>query len=56
MYEMPIGLTMALALNPKALEKFTSLTEKQKKKLVKKTKKLKTECEMQRYVEGWMKK
>lgn len=32
--EMPVGLGMALAMNPEAMQKFSSLTEKQKHKVI----------------------
>lgn len=55
-YEMPIGLTMALALNPEAMEKFATLTEKEKQKIVNGTHSIKSKEEMHKYVEGLMKK
>ena len=32
--EMPVGLGMALAMNPEAMEKFSSLTETQKHEVI----------------------
>lgn len=55
-YEMPIGLTMALALNPEAMEKFATLTEKEKQKIVNGTHNIKSKEEMQRYVEDLAKR
>ena len=33
-FEMPVGLGMALAMNPESMEKFSSLTEQQKWEVV----------------------
>ncbi len=55
-YEMPIGLTMALALNPEAMEKFATLTEAEKQKIVNGTHNIKSKEEMQRYVENLTKR
>ena len=49
-FEMPVGLGMALALNPKAMEKFSSLTEKEKSDIVNGTHAIRSRKEMQQYV------
>ena len=49
-FEMPVGLGMALAMNPKAMEIFSSLTEQQKLEIVNGTHAIKSRKEMQQYV------
>lgn len=49
-FEMPVGLGMALAMNPKAMEKFSSLTEKEKSDIVNGTHAIHSRKEMQKYV------
>lgn len=48
--EMPIGFAMALALNPDAMQKFSSLSDKQKQELITGTHSVKSKEEMHRYV------
>ena len=55
-YEMPIGLSMALALNPEAMEKFESLTKVQKQEIINGTHSIKSKEEMQQYVNNLIKK
>lgn len=50
--EMPVGLGMALAMNPEAMEKFSSLTEKQKNKVINGTHTIQSRKEMQQYVQN----
>lgn len=50
-YEMPIGLGMALALNPEAMQKFASLSEEEKQKIINGTHSLASREEMQQYVD-----
>ena len=49
-FEMPVGLGMALAMNPEAIERFSSLTEKQKWEVVSGTHAIQSRKEMQQYV------
>ena len=49
-FEMPVGLGMALAMNPEAMEKFSSLTEQQKWEVVSGTHAVQSRKEMQQYV------
>ncbi len=51
-FEMPVGLGMALAKNPEAMQKFASLTEKQKWEVVSGTHAVESRKEMQQYVEN----
>ncbi len=55
-YEMPIGFTMALALNPEAMEKFATLTEAEKQQIVNGTHNIKSKEEMHKYVENLTKR
>ena len=55
-YEMPIGLSMALALNPEAMEKFATLTKAQKQEIINGTHSIKSKEEMQQYVNNLIKK
>ena len=50
--EMPVGLGMALAMNPEAMQKFSSLTEKQKKEVINGTHAIISWKEMQQYVQN----
>lgn len=54
-FEMPVGLGMALAMNPEAMHKFSSLTEKQKWEVVSGTHAVGSKKEMKQYVENMMK-
>ena len=49
-FEMPVGLGMALAMNSEAMDKFSSLTEKQKWEVVSGTHAIQSRKEMQQYV------
>lgn len=55
-YEMPIGFSMALALNPQAMENFAALTEAQKQEIINGTHNIKSKKEMQQYVDNLTKK
>ncbi len=48
--EMPVGFAMALAMNPIAMQKFASLSEKQKQQIIAGTHAVKSKDEMHRYV------
>lgn len=50
--EMPVGLGMALAMNPEAMQKFASLTEQQKQQVINGTHAVNSRREMQQYVEN----
>ncbi|MBO5700893.1 MAG: hypothetical protein J6S71_00480 [Clostridia bacterium] len=49
--EMPVGFAMALAMNPDAMEKFATLGEEQKQKIIAGTHAIKSREEMHRYVD-----
>lgn len=51
-YEMPIGLGMALAMNPEAMQKFASLPESKKLDIINGTHAISSKEEMRRYVEN----
>ncbi len=55
-YEMPIGFSMALALNPDAMEKFAMLNETQKQEIINGTHNIKSKQEMHEYVNNLTKK
>lgn len=55
-YEMPIGFSMALALNPEAMERFATLTEAQKQQIIDGTHSIKSKQEMHQYVNNLTKK
>ncbi len=55
-YEMPIGFSMALALNTEAMEKFATLTEVQKQQIIDGTHSIKSKEEMHQYVNNLTKK
>ncbi len=55
-YEIPVGFSMALALNPEAMERFSTLDEVQKQEIINGTHSIKSKEEMQRYVEGLVKR
>ncbi len=48
--EMPIGFSMALAMNPEAMQKFALLVEDKKQTIIAGTHGIKSKDEMQRYV------
>ncbi|MGN1135540.1 MAG: hypothetical protein ACI4SF_04905 [Oscillospiraceae bacterium] len=50
-YEMPVGFGMALAMNPKAMEKFTLLPESKKQEIINGTHSVSSKAEMRQYVE-----
>lgn len=50
--EMPVGLGMALAMNPEAMLKFSSLTEAQKHEVINGTHTIASRKEMQQYVQN----
>lgn len=50
--EMPVGLGMALAMNPEAMQKFSSLTEKQQSEVINGTHAIRSRKEMQQYVQN----
>ncbi|MCI9410285.1 MAG: hypothetical protein HFJ89_10810 [Oscillospiraceae bacterium] len=50
--EMPVGFGMALAMNPKAMEKFASLPQNEKQKIINGTHNVSSKSEMKQYVEN----
>lgn len=50
-YEMPIGLGMALAQRPEAMEKFARLSEEKKKEIIEGTHSVSSKDQMHQYVE-----
>ncbi len=48
--EMPIGLGMALAQNPEALQRFAMLSEAEKQEIIAGTHEIRSKEEMHRYV------
>lgn len=53
--EMPVGLGMALAMNPEAMDKFSSLTHQQKQQVIDGTHAVRSRKEMQQYVQDIIK-
>ncbi len=53
-FEMPVGLGMALAMNPEAMHKFASLTDRQKWEVVSGTHAVSSRKEMQQYVQNML--
>lgn len=53
---MPIGFSMALALNPEAMEKFAMMNETQKQQIIDGTHSIKSKKEMHEYVNNLAKK
>lgn len=51
-YEMPLGLGMALAQNPEAMEKFAVLSENKKQEIIRGTHTVNSKEEMRQYVEN----
>lgn len=49
---MPLGLGMALAQNPEAMQKFSNLTENQKHEIIQGTHTVKSKEQMKQYVEN----
>ncbi len=50
--EMPVGFAMALAMNPDAMQKFSTLSEEQKREIIDGTHGVKSRDEMHRYVDS----
>ncbi|HEZ7986662.1 MAG TPA: hypothetical protein RWO09_06980 [Ruminococcus sp.] len=50
--EMPIGFGMALAMNPEAMQKFASLPEAKKQRIINGTHTVSSKSEMRQYVEN----
>ncbi len=50
--ELPVGFAMALAMNPEAMKKFTTLSEAQKQEIIAGTHAVKSRDEMHRYVDS----
>ena len=50
--EMPVGLGMALAMNPEAMQKFASLSETKKQEIINGTHTVSSKAEMKQYVEN----
>lgn len=48
--EMPVGFAMALAMNPKAMQKFATLSEEKKQQIIAGTHSVRSRDEMHRYV------
>ncbi len=53
--EMPVGFAMALAMNPKAMEQFSALSEDKKQEVIAGTHGVKSKEEMHRYVNSLVK-
>ncbi len=51
-HEMPVGLGMALAMNPDAMQKFASLPEAKKQEIISGTHAVSSKEEMRQYVEN----
>ena len=49
--EMPVGLGMALAMNPEAMQKFASLPETKQQEIIKGTHAVSSKEQMRQYVE-----
>lgn len=52
MGDIPIGLGMALAMNPGAMEAFTALPEQRKQEIIEHTHQINSRQEMHDYVEN----
>jgi len=50
--EMPVGLGMALAMNPEAMQKFALLPETKKQEIINGTHAIFSKSEMRQYVEN----
>ncbi len=50
-YEIPVGLGMALAQRPEAMEKFAALSETKKQEIIQGTHLVSSKKEMQQYVD-----
>lgn len=53
--EMPVGFAMALAMNPDAMQKFATLSEDEKDKIIEGTHAVKSRDQMHRYVDSLVK-
>ena len=53
---MPVGFSMALALNPEAMEKFATLSDTQKQKIINGTHSVKSKQEIYEYVNNLIKR
>lgn len=51
-FDMPVGLGMALAMNPQAMEKFATLPDEKKWQIVSGTHAVDSRDEMRKYVEN----
>lgn len=49
-YEMPVGFAMALAMNPDAMQKFATLSDEQKQRIIEGTHSLQSKDDMRRYI------
>ena len=54
--KMPVGFAMAMAMNPEAMKKFSSMNEIQQKEIIDGTENIKSKEEMHRYVESLLNK
>ena len=50
--EMPVGLGMALAMNPEAMQKFASLSVTKKQEIINGTHTISSKAQMRQYVEN----
>ncbi len=50
-YKIPVGLGMALAMRPDAMEKFATLSENQKQEIINGTHSVSSKEEMRQYVD-----
>lgn len=50
--EMPVGFGMALAMNPKAMERFSALPQNEKQKIINGTHSVSSKAEMKQYVDN----
>lgn len=50
--EMPVGFAMALAMNPDAMQKFSTLSEEKKQEIIEGTHTINSKKEMHRYVDS----
>ncbi|MDD4125380.1 MAG: hypothetical protein PHW77_06640 [Eubacteriales bacterium] len=51
-FDLPLGLGMALAQNVKAMERFSSLSDGEKEKIINKAHAVNSKSEMQSFVAG----
>ncbi|MBQ8393423.1 MAG: hypothetical protein IJX51_06605 [Clostridia bacterium] len=50
--EIPVGFAMSLAMNSETMQKFATLSEEQKKEVIRGTHNVKSREEMHRYVDS----